>query len=408
MCINFNTEGINIYFLCPFACFFFLVLSSYASNESEFYKNPFVQNIIVSFGEMLAIIPHLISIFIDNKIYKKNTQSVQKSAKSNRKKLGFEYEYNNSEDDIPKITVYQMLYLGFIDCLQSLCFFYGNYYTQYQFYFWSSHIFFLCLFTKYLLFKRLYIHHVISFVIFIILDVLHIIIVIMDSNNYLFDNIIFVFLLISNICLSFELVYERRLMDYNYVSIYKLCFLVGIFTFFINLIISLIMTIIAHHLTNKPDFIFDYSDYFDSISGNVGREIYKIILYMFLTGLYNIFQFLTIKHLTPNHALITQIMLAFYCSVINIFYIEIDYSTYLLTVACHSMCILVLLFFLEIIELKCCGMDYETAHNIIKRSELDYDMRTFTTSTMGDVEDNGNLSRNSTISERSESIESIQ
>lgn len=408
MCINFNTEGINIYFLCPFACFFFLVISSYVSNESEFIKNPFVQNIIVSFGEMLAIIPHLISIIIDNRIYKKNTQSVEKSAKSNRKKLGFEYEYNNSEDDIPKITVYQMLYLGFIDCLQSLCFFYGNSYTQYQFYFLSSHIFFLCLFTKYLLFKRLYIHHIISFVIFIILDVLHIIIVRMDSNYYLFDNIIFVFLLISNICLSFELVYERRLMDYNYVSVYKLCFLVGIFTFFINLIVSLIMTIIAHHLENKPDFIFDYSDYFDSISGKLDKEIILIILYMFLTGLYNIFQFLTIKHLTPNHALITQIMLAFYCSVINIFYIEIDYRTYLSTIACHSMCILVLLFFLEIIELKCCGMDQETAHNIIKRSELDYNMRTFSTSTFGDMEDNGDLSRNTTITERSESIETIQ
>ena len=408
MCINFNTEGINIYFLCPFACFFFLVLSSYASNESEFNKNPFVQNIIVSFGEMLSIIPHIISIIIDNKIYKKNTQSIEKSAKSNRKKLGFEYEYNNSEDDIPKITVYQMLYLGFIDCLQSLCFFYGNYYTQYQFYFWSSHIFFLCLFTKCLLFKRLYIHHIISFVIFFILDISHIIIVIMDSNNYLFENIIFVFLLISNICLSFELVYERRLMDYNYVSIYKLCFLLGIFTFFINLIVSLIMTIISHHLTNKPDFIFDYSDYFDSISGKVGKEIIKIIIYMFLIGLYNIFQFLTIKHLTPNHALITQIMLAFYCSVINIFYIKIDYRTYLLTIACHSMCILVLLFFLEIIELKCCGIDQETAHNIIKRSELDYKMRTFTTSTLGDFEDNGDLSRNTTMSERTESVETIQ
>ena len=394
MCIYFNTDGINTYYICPFACFFFLVAASYVSGKSEFVKNPFLQNIVVSLGEMLGIIPHLISVIIEYQTYKKTETNTKKPGKN----LRFELEYNNSEDDIPKISFLQVIFLSFIDFLQSLFFFYGNYFTLYQFYFWSSHIFFLGFFTKFLLFKKLYIHHFISFVIFVILDFLHIIIVVMDDNKDLFSNIIFVFLLISNICFSFELVYEKKLMDYYFISVYKLCFLVGFFTFFFNLLASIIMTIIARKLTNKPDYIFDALEFFDNVKDTT-MEIVRIIVYMLLTGLYNIFQFLTIKHLTPNHALIIQILLAFYCSVMNKFYIPINNSTYFLSLLCHSLCIMVFLFFLEIIELKCLGMDQETAHNISKRS--DYDLRTISSESIEEMDDKGN---DSTISERTESI----
>jgi hypothetical protein len=392
-CIYFNTDGINSYYLCPFACFFFLVATSYVLRDSEFPKNPFFQNIVVSFGEMLGIIPHLISVIIEYQTYKKTETNTKKPGKN----LRFELEYNNSEDDIPKISFLQVIFLSFIDFLQSLFFFYGNYFTEYQFYFWSSHIFFLGIFTKYLLFKKLYIHHFISLVIFVILDVLHIIIVLMDDNKDLFKNIIFAFLLISNICLSFELVYEKKLMDYYFISVYKLCFLVGFFTFFFNLLGCIIMTIIARKLENKPDFIFDALEYFDNVN-NTYSEIKTIIIYMLLTGLYNIFQFLTIKHLTPNHGLIVQILLAFYCSIMNKFSIEINNITYFLSLLCHSLCIVVFLFFLEIIELKCFGMDQETVHNISKRS--DYDLRTVSSESI-EMDENVN---DSTISERTESI----
>ena len=37
----------------------------------------------------------------------------------------------------------------------------------------------------------------------------------------------------------------------------------------------------------------------------------------------------------------------------------------------HSICVVVFLIFLEIIELQCCGMDSDTIHNINKRAQLD-------------------------------------
>ena len=91
-CIYFNTDGINSYYLCPFACFFFLVATSYVLRDSEFPKNPFLQNIVVSFGEMLGIIPHLISVIIEYQTYKKTETNTKKPGKN----LRFELEYNNS------------------------------------------------------------------------------------------------------------------------------------------------------------------------------------------------------------------------------------------------------------------------------------------------------------------------
>ena len=146
MFINFNTQGINIYFLCPFASFFFLVGASYASGNSCFGKNANTQNIIVSFGEMLAIIPHLLSVKIDKNTYNNKSErtSLNKdySSSNTKKSLIIPLEYTNFEEEIKDISPYKILLLGFIDYLQSLCFFYGNYFTNYQIYFWSTHIFF--------------------------------------------------------------------------------------------------------------------------------------------------------------------------------------------------------------------------------------------------------------------------
>lgn len=373
MFINFNTEGINLYFLCPFVCFFCLVGASYAAGQSSFGKNAFIQNMVVSLGEMLAIIPHLLSLKIDRDTYSNSERRSLPSenvSSNNKKDLSIKLEYTNLEEDIQQISVFQILLLGFIDFLQSLCFFYGNYYTEYQLYIWSSHIFFLCLFTKQLLANKLYKHHFFSLVIFFCLDIIHNIFVILDEHIKC-EYEMYIFLFISSLCFSFELVFEKLLMEKHFISIYKLCFLVGLSTFFFNLIISIIISIISSHLENKPKYFFIYSEYFDEVSQNIVKEILIIIIYMILTGLHNIFQFLTIKHLSPNHVLITQIMLAFYCSIMNVIIVNMDTITIIISMVFHSICVVVFLIFLEIIELQCCGMDYDTIHNINKRAQLD-------------------------------------
>jgi hypothetical protein len=368
MCIRFNAEGINYYYLCPFLGFFCLVGASYAAGLSNFAKNPFIQNMIVSLGEMLAIIPYLLSVEIDKSTYKKT--SGKDNSNSSKKTLGIKLEYNDQEKIIREISFYNLLVLGFIDFLQSFCFFYSGYFSDYPLYFWSSNIFFLCFFTKHLLSSKIYRHHLFSLAIFFCLDVINIIFVLLDEKIKC-QKIIFIFLLISSVCFSFELVFEKKLMDVHFFSIYKLCFIIGITTFFFNLIVTIIMTILSNHLEKKSEYIFNFLDYFNKMSENIYMEITMILIYMLLTGFHNIFQFLTIKHLSPSHTLITQIMLSFFCSIMNMLFTEMKTITCFISLVFHSICIIVLLIFLEVIELKFCGIDKDTKHNINKRAELE-------------------------------------
>ncbi len=100
-------------------------------------------------------------------------------------------------------------------------------------------------------------------------------------------------------------------------------------------------------------------------------EIILIVIYMLLTGFYNVFQFLTIKNLSPSHSLITQIMLAFFCSLMNKLFMEMKDITWIISITVHSVCIITLFIFLEVIELKFCGIDKNTKHNISKRANLE-------------------------------------
>ena len=375
MCLNFNTEGINLYFLCPFFCFFFLVISTYSSSgfESEFAKYPFTQNIIVSFGEILAIIPYLISVKIDKITYKKKKINILNS--EGKASTSIQYEYNKSEDNIKQANFTQILLLGFVDFIQSSCFFYGNYFNNYQLYNWGSQILFLCIFSKYLLKTKLYIHHLFSFIIFFIFDLIDIIVVLFD-DKLKYKSIQILFIVISSFCFSFELIYEKKLFENYFLSIYKLCFMVGLSTLMFNLIAAIIVTIISNYINNDDiDLLFNYINYFKIISEDLDKfvkEILLILLYMFFMSLYNIFQFLTIKSLSPNHPLITQVLLAFYISILNIlYYNDLNTITKITPVVINSISILILLIFLEIIEINCCGLDQETKHNIRNRSDLD-------------------------------------
>ena len=150
MLIYCNAEGINYYFLCPFICFFLLVGSSYTAGHSVFGQFAYIQNIIISFSEILALIPYLISLKMDENTFRNSTKrsSLIKIDKNPpNKSLSYQLEYTNYEEEISNIKFYDIVLLGFIDFLQSFATFYGNelYPNNFQIYLWSSYIIFLCI-----------------------------------------------------------------------------------------------------------------------------------------------------------------------------------------------------------------------------------------------------------------------
>jgi len=383
MLISFDSEGINIYFIFPFLCFFCAVGASFTSAYSCFAKYPSLQNLIVSFGEMLAIIPYLISLKIDRDTFqgnsKRNSINISPSLTSKSLLDKYQLEYNDFEEELSHVEFYHIILLGFIDFLQSFCTYFGNelFDNKYQLYLWCSYILFLCIFNKILLHTRLYRHHFVSFIIFFFLDILHTIIIIIDKNiNYQKLQLILIF--ISNLCFSFEIVFEKRLIEKSFISIFKLCFLLGLSTSLFNIIASIITTIISINKYNndiqKPKMIFSYKDYFKEMENySFFIEILLIFVFMVLNGLYNIFQFVSIKFLSPNHVLITQIILAFYYTIILQFLqdITINTTTLIFSIIFHILCFITQLIFLEIIQLNFCGINKDTKLHIRIRSDLD-------------------------------------
>ena len=413
MLIYFNTEGINLYFLCPFISFFFLVGASFVAGQSTFGKYAYTQNIIISFGEMLAIIPYLISEKIDEDTYKDSSKrnSLNKSEKisNNKKSLSLQFEYNNIEEELSHVELYQILLLGFVDFLQSFSIFYGNelYSNNYQIYFWSSYILFICIFKKILLKNRLYRHQIVSLIIFALFDLIYTILILTDPNIE-FNHKQLIFIVLSNCCFSFEIIFEKRIIETTFISIYKLCFLLGLTTFCYNLILSLITTIIAKclHEGKIRKHFFDYSNYFNDVD-NLISEIFLIFIFIIFNGLYNILQFVTIKYLSPYHTLITQIILALYMTVINkITGEDISLYTFIFAVVFHIICFLVLFIFLEILQLNFCGISKDTKLHISLRSDDDKYFETLSTGSFSEIqkeENRGNNNKNYQMKERTES-----
>ena len=183
-----------------------------------------------------------------------------------------------------------------------------------------------------------------------------------------------IFLILSNICFSFEIVYEKRLIENTFISIYKLCFFLGLSTFCYNLLISIITTIIKINLdpnNERYKYLFKYSDYLNSIE-NIYMEILFIFLFIIFNAVSNILQFVTIKFLTPNHTLITQLMLALYVTLTNRMMGEIISTyTFIFAIVFHIICFIALLIFLEIIQLNFCDINRDTKLSIGIRSDVD-------------------------------------
>jgi hypothetical protein len=406
MLIYFNTEGINKYFIYPFISFFFLVAASFTAGQSSFGKFAYTQNLIISIAEIMAIIPYYISLQLDEGTFRNNSKRSILIRNDNEKSLSIQLEYTNTEEELSHLECYHIILLGFVDFLQSFCMFYGNdiYENNYQLYFWSSYILFLTIFKKCLLNTRLYRHQIMSFIIFFILDILYTILITTDKEIE-YDKYQLFFLFISNFCFSFEIVFEKKLLESSFISFYKLCFLLGVSTFFYNLIISILTSIISKKISDDSKFkkyFFQYSDYFDEVSEekNVFLEIFLIILFIIFNGLYNIFQFITIKYLSPNHVLITQIMLAIYLTVINkITEGGITLLSFILSIVIHVLCFITLLIFIEIIQLNFCGINKDTVLHIGLRSDVDRYFDTFSVGTFNQSGGSGavNNSLNKTI-----------
>lgn len=373
MLIDLRTEGLNIYFLCPFLCSFCLIGANFCSGQSIFGKYAGLRNILFSISQIIAIIPYFISMKIQrNKSYTDSQGINEQILQIN----------NDNLEEYSDFKIYQGLILGFVNFLDYFVVYIGIdlFGIEYDLYLISTIILFLSFLQKYFFGKKIFRHQIAAMIIFFVFDIAFVIIIAFDNLlNYKLWHLFFI--VISNLFFSFEMIYEKKILNNPEVSFYKLCFYLGIFSFTFNLIASIITNIIEYNIKTEDKYkiyLFNYKYYYEEVDDHVLVEIILIFVFVILNGVYNILQLLTIKYLSPNHVLITDIMLAIYESILTTFTdVETNSATLIFSFILVIINFFALFIYLRIIQLNFWGLNVDVSFKKGVKSDVRRYMESF-------------------------------
>ena len=239
-------------------------------------------------------------------------------------------------------------------------------------------LFFLIIFS-YLFYKnKFYKHQICSVIIIIILGLFRFILkyILKSEHDYDSDPNLFLDLFLQAIIAIIEsiiIIYAKGLMELKFFSPYKVCYINGLISTIITIILLLIFTFIKSE-DNNWFFSLNYNNkyYLDNIYSIIDNYGYKLIFLFFASIFYGCLKLIlnfainrfTVCHiflLLQNKELTSNIFKEavsnnnkFFIIVILISYFIEDFVT---------------LVFLEIIELKFCDLDKNTKRKIKERAE---------------------------------------
>ena len=195
--------------------------------------------------------------------------------------------------------------------------------------------------------------------------------------------VIFVYTLASFL-IFFGRIYGKILMEKYFISPYKIIIIIGILGFFFDLIIALIFINKAKGIdcpklndNNKPKSpkfycYLDVNDYFSNFLKIKPKEIFLTISYIIFSFLSLMCEIFIIKYLNPNFLLMSDNVYYIITKIIQFYqskkrkhivirYIIIQIADIFEFFAC--------LIYLELIELRFCGLNKNIKRKIIERSE---------------------------------------
>ena len=220
-------------------------------------------------------------------------------------------------------------------------------------------IFFIIIISKFLLKMKLYIHHFIGLLIFLILSLG---IDLLFNLDIFKPNIFFIFIyilyLISD---SFYITYEKYMMDKLGYSPYTVVFLIG-FLFLIGGIVCTMILFFTGGLfyDGEKYRVESFEDYFDN---NDYKEVLLYMIYLISFRFFiNILKILTVYYFSPIHTFVSYIIIKMFNLLLNK---KAKYKYYSLIL--FPLQFLGLLIFLEIIELNFWKLNKNTKKNIENR-----------------------------------------
>ena len=189
---------------------------------------------------------------------------------------------------------------------------------------------------------------------------------------------------------AFALNEIKVLMEYKYISPIKLLIIYGIIGAVITTIIGLISSFfecnsinssldlkICKTKYNEKYYLENFKIWPNDISDNIILEIVLLLFGMFIYFFYRLFYILIIRSLNAIYIIFSNLI---YTSLlIWIGFNNIQDYILVYKIIIQIMIIFGLLIYLEIIELDFCNLNYDVKENIIKRSILEWELKTNST-----------------------------
>jgi len=213
-------------------------------------------------------------------------------------------------------------------------------------------------------------------------------------GSYLYIILFYIIYLILSAILSFSQVLQKQLMDLEYVSAFKILFVIGI----ISSSLGLLTIIITSNVKCKglmaennlcpishPDYENGKAHYFDNaliFFSNLGDQFDKDKLSFFLEILivYPLYSFtcfakyfcetMVVYLLDPNHVLISDTLYYGTRKFVTLIYFPDNTKNYLKLLG-EIIALFGYMFYLEIFEINCCGFNFDTKTSIDRRSRLE-------------------------------------
>ena len=195
-----------------------------------------------------------------------------------------------------------------------------------------------------------------------------------------FDIKLFFLLFIYSILYSLYQITEKYILNRTRISPYSLLFFEGLFLFFINIIIIIILSNIKCSdnslLCNSKlsDTIIDINSLLNMLKTSYIVIVY-LTLYLLVTTCLNIFRIFTIKEYSPIYRIVADCVVYVYLFIYKCIFENFKFDlTFGMKVICYIFFVLSLLVYNEIIIIKVFSLNVNTQIEIKKRSMDDTDI----------------------------------
>ena len=259
--------------------------------------------------------------------------------------------------------------LDFVNKFLSFCYIYGVNKNI-----WIINIIYFSVFSYFILKTKLYNHQYFSSLIMIIAGVgINIIALYNMESQQIYQLLLSIFI---EATYSLAFVLNKYLIEYHFCSAEELCCYEGLFILFLNILLlaifnnyiitkdSILSTIFNTVEYDGKKYLDNFYQYYNEINLN---EILLFCVYFFTRFIFYFFSFMTIKYYSPSHIILILIIGEF----IYVFF-DIKKETWKIVLNAFLLTIILLmvLIYLEIIELNFCGLDENLKRNIDLRAKL--------------------------------------